>query len=512
MAETPYSPSVQSEGLPGRAFPRLPEDVSPAEQGAGIGQGIQNAGEALQSVQDRMDQQANRTAVTGAVTSLEVHANNLIYDPKDGALAKQGADALNLAPTYLPQIDAQAKQIAGGLANEKQRDAFMSAYMQRLPEYGRLLNTHELQQQKDYQDTVDKAALASTYQTAGLSQGDPQILARARQDVEAIATNSMERRGINDPAAIAEGVQHAYSGMHAAVVRGMITNGDSQGASNYLYQNMPEMDINTAESLQRLTLNSAAHDEAQQNRLIKQNSDSLAKQGDDLLRTGRMSPTWLENHRDQLERPEYQYFTNKLMHPEENWGPGDPKMFSALTLSALSGTDVNDQARAALLKHQITDAQFQGIVKDVSSERPGWYKRGAIFLDQALDPGQLNPDPAAHLSKANALADWQQWASRHPDATDDQALSQQRLLSLHYAIVAHEKSTFLLQAPSFMVGPTRAQIDLPATSKATMDALGRGEITQEQAQQQADLLAQYRTTMAATAKAQADAAAKRKAK
>jgi hypothetical protein len=502
------APQTQVEGLPGRAFPRLAEGVSPGDVGAQLGRSVEEAGDVAQQIHERVQNQVRQTQLEDAHNQLQALSLGLTHDPQSGAYTKQGQAAFGLPQQYLPKYDDQAQKIVDAVPDPRARAAAQQAAGQVRNQLQANLDQHEITQHQQFMQQTSDASIFMAQRVAGSSSNNPQVIANSLDTIAVSLQNRADREGWA-PEELQDHFIKAASGLHAEVVKGRLAQGDTQGASDYLYSNLANMDPQTSESLQRMTLNAASHDELIQNRQLKAGSDKLSKQGDDLLASGRLTPSWLHDHRDLLEPSEYRYFTRQLStdKPEQQT---DSKTFSDLIVRGQKGEDVRDDARAALLAGRLKTSDYKAIVDDVAKERPGWYKRGSTFLDQALDPGQLNPDPAAHLSKAQGLSDWQEWADAHPDATDAQAREQQQLITSHYALIDRNKTTLLMPAPKFLVG-TRINPDLPATSKATMDALASGQITHEQAVAESKLIAQYRSTLKAQADAAAEAAAKRKA-
>ena len=87
-------------------------------------------------------------------------------------------------------------------------------------------------------------------------------------------------------------------------------------------------------------------------------------------------------------------------------------------------------------------------------------------------------------------------------------------ISDHYRIVPAAQTVLSMKAPLYLMGNRTQPVDeqgkpdpmLNATTRRTMDALKAGDITAQEAQEQALLIQQYRTI----AQRQADAAAKKK--
>lgn len=295
-----------------------------------------------------------------------------------------------------------------------------------------------------------------------------------------------------------------------------LSQNDISGAQRQLNQNADVMDPHTYESVQRGILATQEHQIVMQEKNQKLASDNLSKEGDSLLANGQLTARWIEGHRNTLEPNEFRYFYKALSGTDES--ATNPRVFADLYLKAANGQDVRDDARSALVdSHTLSRADFTKIAGLVDTERPGWFKRGTQSIAGSLDPGQLNPDPDAHHSRALALQDWEDWAQKHPQATDKEAEVMSNTISDHYRIVPAASTVLSMKAPLYLTG-TRAQpVDeqgkpdpmLNATARRTMAALKAGEINAQEAQEQALLIQQYRTIAQRQSQAAADAAKKK---
>ena len=501
--------STQEEPLPGRAYPRFSDESSPNDFGAQVGEALEKQG-------DQIQQMHNRTQVIAANSALTDWKNNATFnglDPSqngaDAIYAQKGQNAVNLPQKYLPQFDQQVQQIASTLTPQQQ-DAFMAHAQQERSDFGLNINRYEYQEGQRTADIVNQTANQTTIKDAALNWRDPGRIATARDHLAMQASAQAVRAGFAPDSPEAQAMHDQLVGqMHGAVVQQMAAEGNIGGAANYLYQNIGEMDLKQGESLQALLMNKQTHQEAQDAKLAKAGSDAVSKQGIDLDAKGQLTPEWLHANRDVLSLEQYRYFSDQM-----GGGPGgaeksNPRVFSDLLSRTIRGDDVSADAQGALLHGQLSKTDYASIVDKVAATRPGYARRGVDYLNQALDPGQLNPDPAAHQSKANALADWDEWVSAHPKADDNQAREAMTSIGQHYAIVGSNQTTLLMRAPRYLVG-TRTAPDLPATSAATLKAYQAGEISRDQFEREATLLSQYRSTLKAQADSAAAANAKRK--
>jgi hypothetical protein len=498
LVDLSYQAQVQPEGLPGRAFPRLPEEVPQGAFGGEIGRGVENAGEVAQQHFEQVQNIARQTQLTDAHNQLQTLSLGLTHDPQTGALTKQGKDAFGLPQQYLPQYDEQAAKIVAAVPDPRARQAAQLAAAQVRGHLAEQLDTHELEQHRQFGIQTAQSSIALAQQAAGMNANHPDLIAAQRDHIEASVDSLAQQQGWG-PEQTQEAKLKAINGLHESVVRGLVSTGHSDLAQTYVNANIGEMDPQASESAQRLIYATEEHNLVMQEKRQKIASDNLSKQGDSLLARGQLTPAWIEAHRNALEPNEFRYFYKALSGTEES--ATDPKTFADLYLKAANGEDVRDEARSALIdSHSLSRQDFTKITGLVDQERPGWFKRGTQFLSSSLDPGQLNPDPAAHQSRAFALEDWQEWAGKNPNATDDQARKQQEEIAAHYRIVPEGKTTLLMKAPAHLVGTRSNPVDeqgkpdpmLNATVRRMRAALDAGEITADDAQQEAKLIQQYR--------------------
>lgn len=329
----------------------------------------------------------------------------------------------------------------------------------------------------------------------GLARQNPRDVLEALNNPESAPTQIKDLNVAQIERVRARANQHLSDPVYAA-----LSQGDISTAQNMLNRNADVMDPHTYESVQRGILATAQQQLVQQDKQQKRSSDELSKEGDSLLANGQLTAQWIEAHRRTLEPNEFRYFYKALSGTDES--ATNPRVFADLYLKAAQGQDVRDDARAALVdSHTLSRADFTKVASLVDQERPGWFKRGTQSISGALDPGQLNPDPDAHHSRELALQDWEDWSQKHPQATDKEAEGMVNTISDHYRIVPAASTVLSMKAPLYLSG-TRAQpLDeqgkpdpmLNATARRTIAALKAGEITAEEAQQQAMLIQQYRT-------------------
>lgn len=255
----------------------------------------------------------------------------------------------------------------------------------------------------------------------------------------------------------------------------------------------PAKRVEMIDTAQRRRIAEEDHAWSLSQRAEKLMHDAASKDLDHALANHELSPTWIEANRARLSPDDYRYAYKAL----ESDSATDINLYADLRERASGGQDVRDDARKALTDRRISRGDYDRLVSEVESERPGWYKRGAGFIQNALKPSDINPDPAAPQRFANALDDWGRWASENPKATEAQASDAYRRITSEYALIKLDMITLSGRMPRFLVGDRQAP-NFDATEDATVRALKEGRIDRAEFERQASLIKQWRDAHQAT--------------
>jgi hypothetical protein len=258
MALPDYEASVQPEGLPGRPFPRLPDEVSPAG-GLAIGRSLEEAGSIVQqqhnagqrqalAAQDAIQKQAQQTQLTDAHNQLQALSLDLTHNPQTGAFTKEGKAAFNLGPQYLSQFDQQAQNILSSVPDPKARAAAQLAAQQVRSGLSEQLDSHELEQHRQFGIQTAKASVAISAQTAAANYNNADIVLTNKDHMDASLESLAQQQGWSDEQ-LADAKQEAHSNLHSDIVDRMLGDGKVPMANVYLQANKGELDAKTYESL-----------------------------------------------------------------------------------------------------------------------------------------------------------------------------------------------------------------------------------------------------------------------
>lgn len=486
MAELSYAPQVDAEELPGRAFPHLPEEL-PSGVPA-LGRGIENAGEMLQQHYDATQALVRQTQLADAHNRLQALSLKLTHDPQTGALTKEGQNAFGLDGQYLPQYDQGAQAILSTIQDPRVAAAAQAASSQVRTHLAEQLDAHELTQHKTYAADTSKASLAMAGATAAANFNHPDIVASNKDTVNLQIDQLAHQQGWS-PETTAYNRAQALSDFHGAIIDSMAGQGKISQARTYLYQQAAAGEISpkAADSMQRMLYAQEEHQLAMADKQQRDASNAILKNGIQLSMQGKLSPAWIERYHNTLEPQAYEYLYGSLD------GKGietDPHVYAPLLTGALSGKDVSEEATRALYSHQISLADYKGLIEKSDQPRKGYVARGADYISQSLRTNPMVPDPAGQRSLANALDDWRQAVEDHPDWTEEQARSAYRSITDHYQIISADKTTLFNAVPLYLVG-TRTEPKLQETWAATKAAHEAGQISDAEYQRQATLLQQW---------------------
>jgi hypothetical protein len=250
MVELNYSASVEPEALPGRAYPRLP-GPDPAAYGGQVGSSIEQASGVLQGVQDKIHAQAMQTQHTDAVNKLTVLADAATHTPQTGAFAQYGQNAFGLDQKYLPQFDQQAQSIIEAVPDPRARVAAQQSYQQIRTQLQNQLNTHELQQHKEFGIKTDQDAIDIASVRGPQNYNDAAILSSSLQTIGLKAQHLGDQLGWS-PEQVEQFTQQQTSKFHMNVIERMSADGKFAMADHYLDTTKNQMDANTAWSARRM--------------------------------------------------------------------------------------------------------------------------------------------------------------------------------------------------------------------------------------------------------------------
>ena len=490
MVDLTSAPTVEPEALPGRPYPRLPDEANPQAYGASVGHGIENAADVLQTVHDKVQAQARQTQLADAHNQLQALSLGLTHDPATGAFTKQGKNAFGLDQQYLPQYDQGAAQIAAGIADPKAKLAFTSQVIPQLRnQLNEQLDTHELTQHKEYADQTAQASIGLAASAAAANHNHPDIVASNKDTVLYNINQMAQSKGWSDEQTQFH-AQKALTEFHSTIIDSMVGQGQLSQARTYLYQQTAagEIDPKAADGLQRMMLAKEEHDMVMNDKIQRGSSNAILKNGIQLAQNGQLTPQFIEKYHHTLEPQAYEYLYGLTSGKEAKT---DPHVYAPLlTRTPCLGRMSPIRQRTRSTTDRSLWRTSKTMIEKSDAPRKGYVTRGTDYINSSLKTNALVPDPAGQRTLANAMDDWRQWTQDHPQATDTEARTAYHTITDHYQVVSSDKVRLFNAVPLHLVG-SRTQPDLAATWAATKAAHAAGDLSDDEFNRQATLITQW---------------------
>lgn len=233
---------------------------------------------------------------------------------------------------------------------------------------------------------------------------------------------------------------------------------------------------------ERATLAQEARADAETRRIQQQIYQNTARDGDDLVRNNNLTVEWLQQNKDNLSPSDYRYFNGELSGrsaAEESV----LSVYTDLDSQARNGVNVAEQARDALMNHELSRSDYDQIMNRISSQNdlPSPYHQGERYLNNTLHVGELNPDgTGAAERRGNALRAYDDWFRDNPNATRTQAMEQAQIIHDRYVLHSNARQELMtMPLPRYFVG-TRGQPNIQQTMARTRAAFQNHEITEAQ--------------------------------
>lgn len=488
MVELTSAPTVEPEALPGRAFPRLPDEANPQAFGSSTGRGIEQAADVLQGVHNKVQAQARETQSKMFQTALLGVTNKLSTDPNTGAFAQKGVNAIGLDSRYLPKFDQQVQPLINAIPDPRVKNWATATAAAHRQQFQDQLGHYELNQHEELGLQSSQASIEMAAQTAAINHNHPEIVAQNKDTVLFNIDSIAKQQGWTDEQK-AFHTNKALTEFHSTIIDSMVGQGQLSQARTYLYSQTATGEITpkASDGLQRMILAKQEHDLVMNDKIQRDSSNAILKNGILMQQQGTLTPQFIEKYHNTLEPQAYEYLYNALKGKQT---VTDPRVYAPLLQDALQGKDVTDKAQTALFNGQLKLDDYRTIVEKSDQPRKGYVSRGVDYIRQSLAPNPLIPDPDGHRALANATDDWNQAVKDHPDWTDEQARTAYRTITDHYQIVASDKATLFNAVPLQLVG-SRTAPNIPATWAATKAAHDSGDMSDAEFNRQAALILQW---------------------
>jgi hypothetical protein len=203
---------------------------------AGAFQGVANAARGLGEVFAREAQEerdrADNAAVIEAETALDAYENTALFDPQNGAFAKNGKNAFDLPGQVLPGYDSEVQRIKDSLGSDRAKLAFTQRATRRRGGINQQLNRYEGQQREVYYDQQDAAGIKSSQGVAANYYTDTKRIGEELAKQDLIIDARGVRKGLS-PEQTAEEKRAARSGTQTDVVSRYLARGEYEKGRTY---------------------------------------------------------------------------------------------------------------------------------------------------------------------------------------------------------------------------------------------------------------------------------------
>lgn len=266
---------LRAPGLPGRA--------DPAAFGAVQGVELQRAGRALDyaggvaernDLRMRSEQDANRTR--DAYVAWSSQRRELLNNPDTGLFTVQGQAARGITKNGLDGLQKSAAEIAKGLDNDTQRQAFDRLTYGDIESAADGLSRHEAQQMRVWRQESANSAVDNAISDAVSNYTDPRQVQAKLGDAVSVIRSNVDGA---PPEVIDQRVRAALTKGHAGVVEGLLNQpGGVQKARDWLGNVRGEIDGGAAVRLDDAITGQDKRDQAEaRQRQREAESDARAK-------------------------------------------------------------------------------------------------------------------------------------------------------------------------------------------------------------------------------------------
>lgn len=239
-----YERQVGPQAGPSIAFDTTP----PSAEAFGVGQSTQNLNQAIgESIQklDRIAAEEKKKAddvrITGAYADLAGFKNDLIYNPQNGILTKQGDQAFGIIEQYSPKFDKRVQEIEKSLTNPEQIAAFRKIKDDASRDLNDHMQRHIYGESQKYAKEKTNSAVTNARNEAVLNYNDPDRIANSLSLQRQFIIQQAAREGVSS-----EGVKvllgQAQTETHADIIKRMLTNDEDQAADVYFNQVKDQID------------------------------------------------------------------------------------------------------------------------------------------------------------------------------------------------------------------------------------------------------------------------------
>lgn len=180
----------------------------------------------------REQRETERAQIVEADNAMAQWETEAIYG-QNGALAKQGKNALGIAGQALPDFETQVKRAESGLQTNWQKSHFRQMALERRSSIERTLSRHESREAERYHDEQDDAFMTNSVRAAANQANDPAAIATELGRQRSVISQIAARKGWSpEETEVKRGELEAST--HAQVISRLVSDSQGAKASEYL--------------------------------------------------------------------------------------------------------------------------------------------------------------------------------------------------------------------------------------------------------------------------------------
>lgn len=251
MARVPTvdGPSVQRQGLPNAQFESAPNYAGEiaTRQAQQIGRATQDIADTAFKIETDMIERANQLRVDDALNQAREQAARLTLDKDVGYSNLRGKDALDrpngqsLADEYGGQLQSSFSNIAAGLGNDRQRQAFAQRAAAIQQQFNEGLMRHENNEFRTYAASVREGTIANQLNEIGRNYNNPALIDESVNSIRAATYDIARMQGKSAEWAEAQ-VRRQVSNAHFTAINAALQNGNALYADGYMKKYANQMD------------------------------------------------------------------------------------------------------------------------------------------------------------------------------------------------------------------------------------------------------------------------------
>lgn len=196
---------------------------------------VEAGGVAAQVFEDKL-QEANKLRLEEATVKAMDIADRLKLDPNEGFAHVKGKDAIDresglpLSDEWGEKFDKELDNLAEGLGNDAQRQAFQSVRLKMGAQFRGQIEQHSAEQYGVYEMSVVKGKQDTLTRRLSLTAGDPERTDMIISEIKANSTRMANLTGANSPEAIDMLVREDVTAGITMTMASLLDNGDLETA------------------------------------------------------------------------------------------------------------------------------------------------------------------------------------------------------------------------------------------------------------------------------------------